>query len=103
MAKDTFVTIKCPHCGCSYLPAEIFIPDALVGHPKEIEKDINGKILNCYGTMWNPIEYYTCDKCDTRFKIKAETRFITSIDHKNNFTQPFKMSIKKPDLFLSED
>lgn len=103
MKKDKLVTIRCPFCGCEYLPAEIFIPTGLVGHPSYIEKDLQGKVLTCYGKMWDPIEYYTCDKCNTRFKIKADVKFSTYIDHKNNFNEDFKMKIKKPNLFLKED
>ena len=101
--KDKVVTIKCPYCNCEYLPSEIFVPQALVGHPKHIEKDIHGKILNSYGTMWDPIEYYTCDKCNTRFRIKADVKFNTSIDHKRNFNENFVLNIKKNSLFLSEE
>ena len=101
--KEKLVTIKCPYCNSEYLPAEIYVPNALVGHPKYIEKDIEGRILNCYGKMWDPIEYYICDKCNTRFKIKADVKFTTYIDHKNNFNEDFKMSIKKKNLFLNED
>lgn len=103
MKKEKMVTIKCPFCGCEYLPAEIYIPDAMIGHPKYIEKDINGKILNCYGKMYDPIEYYTCDKCNTRFKIKADTKFNTYIDNKTNFNEDYTISLKKNNIFLKED
>lgn len=103
MKKEKFAVIKCPYCGCEYLPAEIYVPNGLVGHPKYIEKDINGKILNSYGKMFDPIEYYTCDKCNTKFKVKADVKFMTYIDHKTDFNENFKMSIKKQNLFLNED
>lgn len=102
MKKDKLITIECPQCGCEYLPSEIFVP-SFIGHPKYIEKDLNGKILNCYGKMFDPVEYYICDKCNTKFKIKADVKFKTFIDHKTNVNEEFKMSLKKESLFLNED
>ena len=103
MKKDKLLTIQCPFCGCEYLPAEIYIPNATIGHPKYIEKDINGKILNCYGKMFDPVEYYTCDKCNTKFKIKADVKFKTYIEHKTNFDEDVIITLKKKNLFLNED
>lgn len=103
MKKDKLITIKCPQCGCEYLPAEIYVPEALIGRPKYIERDIDGRILNCYGKMFDPNEEYICDKCNTKFKIKADVKFKTYIDHKTNFNENFKMTIKKNSLFLKED
>ena len=37
--------IKCPHCGCEYLPAEVFYPKYLLGKPFNIIRDEEGTIL----------------------------------------------------------
>ena len=102
MKKNKIDTISCPYCGCEYLPSEIFVP-SFIGHPKYIEKDTSGKILNCYGKMFDPIEYYICDKCNTKFKIKADVKFKTYIEHKTNMNEDFTMQLKKTSLFLNED
>ena len=101
MRDNKKIVIKCPQCGCEYLPAEIYIPKYFVGHPECIEKDISGKVLNCYGTMFNPIEHYICDKCNTKFKIKADVKFNTYIEEE--FKKDYKIKLKPTSLFLKED
>lgn len=101
--KDKLDVITCPSCGCEYLPAEIYVPMGLVGKPKYVERDIYGKIINCYGKMWDPIETYTCDKCNTKFKIIANVKFNTKLEKTTDFSKDFSMKIRKPSLFLSEN
>ena len=99
--KNTFDVICCPHCGAEYLPAEIYIPDAFVGKPTNINKEaITGKISDFFGTTMNLDENYVCDKCSKPFRTHAKIQF---------FTQPidvnleYKSSFKKPSLFLQEE
>ena len=47
MAKKN--TIRCPHCGCEYLPAEIYLPNDFLGYPTNIIKDEKGEILGLLG------------------------------------------------------
>ena len=37
--------INCPYCNIEYLPGEIFIPNYIIGQPKEIERDEDGNIV----------------------------------------------------------
>ena len=53
--------------------------------------------------MFDPVEYYTCDKCNTKFKIKADVKFKTYIEHKTNFDEDVIITLKKKNLFLNED
>ena len=53
-------TIGCPHWGCEYLPAEIYLPNDFLGRPGEIFKDENGVILGFQGTDMNTTETFTC-------------------------------------------
>lgn len=76
MAKKT--SIRCPHCNCEYLPAEIYFPDQLLGHPSEIIKDESGNILGYQGSDMNTVEQYCCDKCDHLFSIDAVVTFKTT-------------------------
>ena len=67
--------IKCPTCGQEYLPAEIYLPNEFLGKPKNIMKDINGKILGFDGIKMNDTESYKCDRCDTMFEVVSTTYF----------------------------
>lgn len=92
-------TIKCPSCGCEYLPAEIFLPNEFLGRPKQIEKEhMTGRVMDYMGTGMNLKETYICDRCDTPFKIVANVNFNT---YKENEPK-HKTVIKKEKLFLNE-
>lgn len=78
MEKINIVKIKCPHCDQEYLPGEIFIPKYLVGQPKNIERDIEGKILWYDGINPDLKEVYVCDKCNKKFEINAKIDFNVS-------------------------
>ena len=101
--KEKLTVIKCPYCGWEYLPAEIFVPKGFFGKPKYVERTPRGRIIDYSGTTLDPIEYYTCDLCNTKFRIKADIRFNTSINHRTNFNEDFSLKSKKNNLFLSED
>lgn len=77
MAKKT--TIRCPHCNCEYLPAEIYYPNVFLGRPIEIIRDESGNILGHHGNDMNTSEQYCCDKCNQLFNIDASITFKTSI------------------------
>lgn len=72
--------IKCPHCGWEYLPGEIFYPENVVGHPKQVIRDALGKILyEEYKEDCEPLseETYVCDGCGKEFVVEIETKFKT--------------------------
>lgn len=92
--------IICPCCGAEYLPAEIFYPDEFFGNPKDIEKDIRGKLLFYSGKSVKLNESYTCDYCKRKIYITADVEFIAQ-------TQPFSeghvTKFRKTNLFMNED
>ena len=94
--------IKCPNCQAEYLPAEIFIPDALLGRPREIDKDANGKILEYFGTNMDLMETYRCDFCNRKFEVTLTPKFTTTSATKD-FKSEYKTKLSKPSLFLSEE
>lgn len=94
--------IKCPHCGAEYLPAEIYLPTSLLGRPKDIQKDANGRILNYFGTNMDLLESYRCDYCDRKFRVEATIKFTTDSKTKD-FNNSYKTTLTKPSLFLDED
>ena len=49
MATKKVEKIVCPQCGMEYLPAEIYLPNYLLGKPTRIVRDENGKILDYDG------------------------------------------------------
>lgn len=76
MAKKT--TIRCPHCSCEYLPAEIYYPKHFVGTPSNIIKDENGAVLGFNGSDMETSETFTCDKCGKLFSVDAIVTFKTT-------------------------
>ena len=68
--------IKCPHCGTEYLAAELFLKTDLIGNPRDIERDVEGKIIfvdgdeECFETK------YTCDGCGKVFKVNASVEYV---------------------------
>lgn len=99
--KDKKIVIRCPQCGCEYLPVEIYIPNCFFGKPRFLEKDITGKVINNYGTDMDLNEKYTCDKCNAKFKIKADVKFNSYLDEKSS--NVYKIKLKQNPLFLNED
>lgn len=63
--------IKCPKCGREYLLSEIFYPDEFFGHPSNIIKDEEGKIIHIKGKDMNLTETYSCDSCGCEFKVEV--------------------------------
>lgn len=76
MAKRT--TIRCPHCGFEYLPAEIYYPDTFLGVPSSIIRDEKGQILGFKGSDMNTSEEFYCNGCDKPFSVDAVVTFKTN-------------------------
>ena len=60
--EEESIVIKCPNCGVEYLPGEIYIPNNLVGQPKDIERTIDGKIDVYSGIPQNLTETFECEE-----------------------------------------
>lgn len=95
--------IICPVCGTEYLPAEVYLPNELLGRPSDIERDITGKILSFCGKTLSPKETYTCDKCNSLFEVFAKVQFNTRLSHNVDFSTPYSGAVTKPKLFFDED
>lgn len=98
---DKVTTIKCPHCGAEYLPAEIFIGQALIGHPTNIIRDENNQLIHWDGKDMDCYEVYNCDYCFKDFSVTAALRFYTSTT-KTNVKEAYKTVIERNNLFLDE-
>lgn len=88
MEKTTI--IKCPHCGCEYLPCEIFLPKDFLGTSRNVVKDDEGKILSFDKASMDTHEEYICDKCGKLFKVDAKVEFTTSkeaVDFDDDFVE----------------
>lgn len=92
--------IKCPDCGAEYLPAEIFYPDDLIGKPKDIEKDVYGKLLYFAGSDSCLEEKYCCDYCGRVMTVSANLSFNATTQ---NFKKTHTTKFKKPSLFMNEE
>ena len=69
--------ITCPKCGREYLPAEIYYPNHFFGRPSDIERTKQGAIDEFYGTTMNTTETFTCENCNTKFRVTATVKFKT--------------------------
>lgn len=94
--------IKCPHCGAEYLPAEIFLPNNLLGKPYGIEKDDNGHIEFFFGDDMDLNEVYRCDFCNKKFNVEMSIKFNTGTST-NYDTDDYRTKLVKQCLFLNED
>lgn len=95
--------IICPSCGREYLPGEIFIPNYLIGQPKNIERDENGSIVWNNGIEPNAKEYYICDKCKRKFEIKATISYETTKLDEWDMSEDFVSNKYDNRIFLKED
>lgn len=102
MKPRKFELIECPHCGRQYLPAEIFVPKYFFGKPKDIVRDVYGKILEYEDTSVDTCETYTCDKCNTTFDIKVRMCFLTDKNTVENMDSEYVSSVKISNLFLND-
>lgn len=91
--------VICPHCGAEYLPAEIFVPSAFFGKPRNIDKDSTGRILGYNGTREDLKENFKCDFCDRKFSVVANVDYKTSIRSVGDYST----KINKVSLFMKED
>ena len=98
--------IVCPICGQSYLPAEIFMPEDILGKPKEIFKTSSGKVDFYTGKEPDFVEEYICDNCSTHLVIRAKLSFDvqprenTNIsEHITHFNRQKKNILEEGSLF----
>ena len=101
MQVKKFEIIRCPKCDYEYLPSEIFIPKEFLGTPSYIERDFSGRILDYSGKPTDMFECYTCDNCNTTFRVTAKLSFLTEVDKVENFDEDYVSDIEKHDLFNS--
>lgn len=94
--------IVCPTCGCEYHPSEIFLPNYILGKPKEIEKDAFGKLSTYGGVEQDLKEQFVCDKCNTRFNVTAKLDFVVEEDVMKSFNDEYSTTIYKDRIKLAE-
>ena len=98
--------IVCPHCGREYMPAEIFMPEDLLGKPMEVIRNEAGHIEFYLGDSPDFIETYICDECNTEFKVEANLTFNVSVSNEafdeeyvSKFDAPKKIKLEENTLF----
>ena len=101
MKTRKFEIIECPHCKYEYLPAEIFIPKYYFGVPHSIVRDSNGKIVSYEGTSVDLLEKYTCDNCNTEFRVVSKLQLTTELTFPGSFNEDYVSKINKS-LFTEE-
>ena len=94
--------IVCPNCGAEYLPCEVYYPNQFLGKSYEIDK-IDGKIDMFNGSNMNLEESYTCDHCDTMFKVTAKVQFKTQVVDKYDMSKSYATPLFEDKITLNED
>lgn len=102
MKTRKFEIIECPKCGREYLPAEIYIPHTFFGKPRDIVRDVYGRILDYDGSSVDLFETYTCDKCNTTFQVRAKMGFTVETTKLDNFDEPYSTPLHTNTLFMDE-
>lgn len=95
--------VICPNCETEYLPGEVFLPKQFLGQPKEVERDITGKVIYNDGIDQDLEEDFVCVKCGKQFHIKASITYETSIDKKKDMTEDYVSEKYGDRIFLKED
>jgi predicted nucleic-acid-binding Zn-ribbon protein len=90
------IKIKCPHCGCEYLPAEIYYPDSFLGKPTDIIRNKNGKIDFYSGSSCDLSEEFTCLNCGTTFSIQGNIVFTVKELGNNDEEMSEDYTVKLP-------
>lgn len=93
--------IKCPYCEAEYVASEIYMPNDFLGKPKNIYKDIDGKI-DLVDDEQHLEEIYCCDKCNKVFKVKAVIEYITSKKEELNFNDGYSTPLYGDRITLEE-
>ena len=103
MKSEEFNVIKCPKCEAEYLPGEIFYPKHFLGQPSDVERDALGKIIYANGAQQQLEESYVCDKCNTKFIVKANITYNTQIDPLADTNDEYTTKKYKGELQLEEN
>ena len=86
------IIVKCPHCDREYLAAEIYVSKFILGKPNDIQRTVEGKILEHGGTAPYLDETFECEKCfkpfSAKMTIKVETEKITKYDFSEDYVSP---------------
>lgn len=101
--KDSNVKyVVCPCCGAEYHPAEIFMPQTLLGRPKVV-RDSVGHIVSWTGDPVCLREKYICDYCDSPLDVQMKLDYRTSYNKKMDTRMPYTTQINHPRFTLSEN
>ena len=95
-----YYAIKCPKCGWEYLPEEIYV--SILGKPKNIVKDENGKILFFDGDSVDLHEEYICDNCGCTFTTDLKLIIDTKVYIDHDFSEDYSVPIYKDRIELKE-
>lgn len=100
--KDPMV--KCPKCGFNYLPAEVYYPDKLLGHPTNIVRSDKGEVISYGGSSMDLTEYFQCEHCGANFKSMGIVKFVPYPQEDLDFDEEEYVTKLAPDkLILNED
>lgn len=94
--------IECPHCRRQYTIQEIFMPNYLLGLAKDIVRNEDGVIEAFDGVEQDLTEQFTCEECNTTFKVKANISFDVETIEEESFDDDYSTTIYKDRITLEE-
>lgn len=94
--------IKCPYCGCEYLPGEIYLPDEFLGQPKNVERNLDGKIDTFAGVEQKLTEKFSCYNCNKTFSCTAMIKYVVLKSDEDDFDTDFETPLYKNRISLEE-
>jgi len=94
--------IECPHCRRQYTIQEIYMPNYLLGKATEVIRNDDGVIETFEGIEQDLVEQFTCEECNTTFKVKANITFETSVIEEESFDNDYSTTIYKDRIKLEE-
>lgn len=95
--------IICPNCGKEYFPGEIYLPKYFLGQPKQVERDVYGKIVYNEGIDQDTNETFVCDECNKKFKVWADINYNVTLDERTDFNTDYISKKLDDRIFLNED
>lgn len=95
--KEGNVIFKCPKCGMEYAIGEVFYPDDLLGIPRNVIRDDNGKIIFIEGKKPVLEEDWECEKCGCDFKVRLDISPKVIYDSKYDFDEDYSIDTNNSD------
>lgn len=94
--------IKCPYCNYEYVPSEIYMPNEFLGKPKNVYRDVDGRIEKADDEQ-HLEETFCCESCNKTFKVSAKIEYESEKVDELDFDTDFEDSLYGNDRITLEE